>query len=246
MIDINCDMGESIGDQIIGQDEKLMPFISSCNIACGYHGGDDFHIRKTIELALKHSARIGAHPSYPDLEGFGRRPMDIKKSELKGLLVTQIEMLKALVESYGGELSYVKPHGALYNKASKNKEETETIIEAIQSVDSNLALMGLAGSVMEFVANAKGISFISEAFCDRGYEKDGTLMSRIKSRAVFSKVEEVVNQVKSIVFKEQVRADSGETIQLHADSICIHGDNPMAPEFLMAIEQMFKYQKDGN
>ena len=246
MIDINCDMGESVGDQIIGQDEKLMPLITSCNIACGFYGGDDFHMRKTIDLALKHNVRIGAHPSYPDLEWFGRRPMDIEKSKLKRLLVTQIEILKGIVESSGGELSYVKPHGALYNKASKDNEESEAVIEAIQSVDPQLAFMGLAGSIMEVVAEEKGISFIGEAFCDRAYEKDGTLMLRAKPKAVFSSVEDVVKQIKSIVFDRQVKAHSGETIPLDADSICIHGDNPMALEFLMAIEHIVKDHENEN
>ena len=253
MIDINCDMGESVGNQIIGQDEKLMPFITSCNIACGFHGGDDFHMRKTINLALKYNVRMGAHPSYPDLEGFGRRPMDIEKSELKELIVTQIEILKGLVEGYGGELRYVKPHGALYNKASKNKEETETIIEAIQSVDPNLAFMGLAGSAMEVAANEKEISFIAEAFCDRKYEADarlpygqGSLMSRSKTGSVYSSVKDVVSQVESIVFENEVEVGEGHLININADSICIHGDNPIALDFLRAIREMFKTRQIGN
>lgn len=246
MIDINCDMGESIGDQIIGQDEKLMPFISSCNIACGFHGGDDFHMNKTVELALKHGIRIGAHPSYPDLEGFGRRPMDIEKEKLKTLLISQIETLKTMVENYGGKLNYVKPHGALYNKASKNKEEAEVIIEAIQSIGSNLALMGLAGSVMEDVAKAKRIPFIAEAFCDRKYEIDGSLMSRSKTGSVYSNVKNVVSQVESIVLNNEVKVGEAKSIQIKADSICIHGDNPKALEILIAIRQFFKNHKDGN
>ena len=245
LIDINCDMGESIGDQIIGQDEQLMPLVTSCNIACGFHGGDAFHMKKTIELALKHGVRIGAHPSYPDIEGFGRRQMNIENDKLKALLITQIETLKTAVERSGGILSYVKPHGALYNKASNDREEAETIIEAILSVDSGLALMGLAGSVMEDVAKEKGLSFISEAFCDRRYEEDGTLMSRNKVGAVLSRVEDVLNQVESIVYDKQVSINSEKTIPLNADSICIHGDNPMALEFLIAIHYMFKNHTEG-
>lgn len=246
MIDINCDMGESIGDQIIGQDEQLMPYIDSCNIACGFHGGDYFHMNKTIKLALKHQVRIGAHPSYPDLEGFGRREMHIEKKKLKSLLINQIESLKDVVEGNGGALSYVKPHGALYNKAAKNSEEATTVIEAMQTVDTNLALMGLAGSALEKIAKTKGVPFIAEAFCDRKYENDGSLMSRLIPGSVYTQVEEVVNQAKSIVYDEQVVLDSGKKIKVIADSICIHGDNPMALELVKAIRHMFKNQQYGN
>lgn len=243
-IDINCDMGESIGDHIIGQDEKLMPFITSCNIACGYHGGDPIHMKKTVQLALKFNVRIGAHPSYPDLEGFGRRKMSFNKQELKLLIISQIETLKQMVESLGGNLRYVKPHGALYNKASNDKDEAETIIEAIQSVDSRLALMGLAGSMMQHIANEKGITFIAEAFCDRKYEVDGTLMPRSKTGSVYSSVKDVVSQVESIVYDNEVEVDEAKSIKVKADSICVHGDNQMALEFLVAIQQMFRNQSD--
>ena len=184
-IDINCDMGESTGNHIVGQDEKLMPFISSCNIACGFHGGDPYHMAKTIQLALSHNVRIGAHPSYPDLEGFGRRKMDIPKPELKAILEYQIAALKGMVESKGGKLSYVKPHGALYNFASINRVEAETVIDSVNSIDNHLAMMGPKGSEIEIAANKKGIGFIAEAFGDRRYEPDGTLMSRNNPEAVF-------------------------------------------------------------
>lgn len=245
-IDINCDMGESVGDQTIGQDEKLMPFITSCNIACGYHGGDEFHMKKTIDLALKHNVRIGAHPSYPDLEGFGRRKMSFGKGELEKIIKIQISTLKAHIEKSGCVLSYVKPHGALYNKASTNKEEAEIIIDSIQSIDPSLALMGLAGSTMEVIAREKSIAFIAEAFCDRKYEGDGTLMSREKPGSVFRNVGEVTNQVKSIVYENKVTINSNDIIQLNADSICIHGDNPMALKFLIAIHELFNNQSNEN
>jgi len=245
-IDINCDMGESIGNLIIGQDEKLMPFITSCNIACGYHGGDPYHMQKTIELALKHNVRMGAHPSYPDVDGFGRREMSVEKEELKALLVSQIDGLNQMVNRFGGELRYVKPHGALYNKASVNSKEAKIIIDAIQTVSPQLALMGLAGSIMQKAAKEKDIEFIPEAFCDRKYKIDGTLMSRAKQGAVLSNVNEVYTQVNSIVFDKTVTINSGESISINADSICIHGDNPMALEFLGAIRAMFKNHQNGD
>lgn len=238
-IDINCDMGESYGDVIIGQDEKLMPLITSCNIACGYHGGDSFHMRKTILLALKHNVRIGAHPSYPDLEGFGRRKMNFSKEKLISIIGEQMVTLKEMVEELGGKLSYVKPHGALYNKASEDVVESEAVIDAIQSIDGKLKLMGLASSVIEDVAKKKDIDFIAEAFCDRKYEKDGKLMSRGRPEAVLRNREEAVAQVKSIVFDKKVKINATQSIEINANSICVHGDNPMALEFLIAIKAMF-------
>lgn len=245
-IDINCDMGESYGSSIVGQDENLMPLITSCNIACGFHGGDPFQMEKTILIALKHNVRIGAHPSYPDLEGFGRKNMNFDAKELNAIICYQISALKGMVERLGGKLSYVKPHGALYNKASKNIEEASTIIEAIQSIDTNLSLMGLAGSIMQTVARTKGINFIAEAFCDRKYEKDGTLVSREKDGSVFGNVQEVIDQIKVIVFENKIMIDLTYTISVYANSICVHGDNPKALEILKAMKHMFENYRNEN
>lgn len=236
-MDLNCDMGESFGTNIVGQDENIMPFVTSSNIACGFHGGDPVHIEKTIQLAIKHNIRIGAHPSYPDLEGFGRRPMKLPKEELKSILRYQIAALKGMVESAGGKLSYVKPHGALYNTAAHSRDETLTIIEAIQSIDPKLALMGFAGSVMQKEAKAKGMAFIAEAFADRRYEPDGSLMSRSKEGAVLTNVEDVVDQVRNLVEKQRVKTSDGTYISVKADSICVHGDNPSAPEIVKVIRE---------
>jgi 5-oxoprolinase (ATP-hydrolysing) subunit A len=238
-IDINCDMGESLGENIVGQDEKLIPFITSCNIACGFHGGDPVHIQKTIKLALAHNVRIGAHPSYPDLEGFGRRKMEIAPQDLMPVLIYQISALKGMVEAEGGKLRYVKPHGALYNKASVGIREAYVIIDAIKAIDSNLALMGLAGSKMETAAKEMGVSFIAEAFGDRKYVEGGVLMSRDKIGSVFTKVEEVISQVQSILVTKNIETETGKYISVKADSICIHGDNPMALAFLQDIHQLF-------
>ncbi len=236
-------MGESLGSTIISQDEKLMPFITSCNIACGFHGGDPKHMQKTIRLAIANNVRIGAHPSYPDLEGFGRRKMDIEPEELKAILIYQISALKGMVECEGGTLSYVKPHGALYNKASIDSSEAQVIISSIKSMDPNLALMGLAGSEMEKAAKEMGVEFIAEAFCDRRYELDGSLMPRSRPDAIVSKVEDVVKQVASIVFDKRVEISVDKFIPIQADSICIHGDNPMALEFVKGIHHLFSPSK---
>lgn len=238
IIDINCDMGESFGHFKIGNDEALFPLIQSCNIACGFHGGDPFHIENTIKNALKYGLKIGAHPSYPDLAGFGRRKMDIPKAALKAILKYQIAALKGMTESLGGRISYVKPHGALYNFAANNEEETLTIIAAIQEIDPDLKLMGLAGSVTEKVAIQHKIPFLAEAFGDRKYMENGTLMSRSEEGSVIENPAEAAAQIWSITQQNQVVTASGKRIPIHAQSICIHGDNPAAVEILSAFRSM--------
>lgn len=244
-MDINCDMGESFGANIVGQDEAIMPYVTSCNIACGFHGGDPVHIERTIRLALKNNVRIGAHPSYPDLEGFGRRPMQLPPEDLIPILKYQISALKGMVESVGGKLIYVKPHGALYNLASQNREEALTIVAAIQLIDPNLALMGFAGSVMKDVAEQEGVTFIAEAFADRQYEPDSSLMSRSKSGAVLTSAEDVLVQVKNIVQKQMVVTSDGSELPVHAQSVCVHGDNPAAPDIVKRINEYFKSSHAG-
>lgn len=239
-IDINCDMGESYGNFKVGNDEAIFPYISSCNIACGFHGGDPFHMQKTIKSALKYNVKIGAHPSYPDLAGFGRRKMDMNDEELKAVLKYQIAAIKGMVESEGGQLEYVKPHGALYNASASDVNECQMIVEAVKEIDSNLALMGLANSRVKKEANANGLDFIAEAFADRRYLPSGQLMSRKQKGSVITKPEEAFEQVKSLVMNQSVTADGGNHIAIKADSICIHGDNPSAVETLKLIKDFYR------
>lgn len=236
-IDINCDMGESFGNFKIGNDEAIFPYITSCNIACGFHGGDPLQMEKTINLALKHGVQIGAHPSYPDLAGFGRRKMQLKKQELKALLKYQIAALKGMAESLGGQVAYVKPHGALYNTAADNETETLAIIQAIQEMGSNIALMGLAGSTMETVAKKEQIPFVAEAFADRRYTPQGRLMSRSLEGSVIHNPKAAADQVISLVLKNKVQSNKKIPVTVKAQSICIHGDNPQVVEILEAIHQ---------
>ncbi len=238
-IDINCDLGESYGNFKIGQDIDIFPYITSCNIACGFHGGDPLQIEKTIQLALNHNVRIGAHPSYPDLLGFGRVNMEIDKAALKALVKYQIAALKGLVESQGGNLKYVKPHGALYNTISKDYDKAITVIKAIQSFSSSLALMGLAGSHLEKLAFQNNIPFISEAFIDRRYQENGMLMSRSKNYAVIKNPSEALEQARMIFFEKQVKTETGKYIPLKANSFCIHGDNPSALMILKKLKKSF-------
>lgn len=235
-IDINCDMGESFGNFTIGNDEKVFPYISSCNIACGFHGGDPWHIEQTIKGALTHGLQIGAHPSYPDLAGFGRRFMQVNPEELKAIVKYQVAALKGMTESLGGKLAYVKPHGALYNTAARQKAEALAIIGAIQDIDPTLILMGLAGSPIEVLAGEMDIPFVAEAFADRKYMRDGSLRSRTLDGAVIESPEEATAQVLSIVLEHGVQTYDGTSIPLKAQSICIHGDNRQVEALLQAID----------
>ncbi|MTI20360.1 5-oxoprolinase subunit PxpA [Fulvivirga sp. RKSG066] len=234
-IDINCDMGESFGQFKIGNDTELFPYITSCNIACGFHGGDPYHIEKTIKHAISHGVQIGAHPSYPDLAGFGRRKMQLSVEELSAIIKYQVAALKGMTESCGGKLKYVKPHGALYNSIADDDQEATVVIEAIQAVDDQLAIMGLAGSGIESLATKKGIRFIKEAFADRKYTSEGRLESRSKENAVISNPQEAAKQVMHMVMHGKVRASDMSEVDIAADSVCIHGDNPSAVNILQAI-----------
>lgn len=236
-IDINCDMGESYGRFKIGNDDTIFPYITSCNIACGFHGGDPLTIENTIKKAIKYGVRIGGHPSFPDLSGFGRRYMEMRGEELKALVKYQIGALKSMTESEGGELSYVKPHGALYNMAAKNISVAMCIGQAISEIDNNLKLMGMAGSEMEEAAKKNKLKFVAEAFADRRYEPDGELMSRNKEGAVISDAEEAAEQMLSMVKNKSVETSSGGLILIHAQSFCIHGDNPNAVNILKKINE---------
>ena len=237
-ININCDMGESYGHFKVGNDDAIFPYIDSCNIACGFHGGDPFHMEATIKKAIAHDVIIGAHPAYPDLAGFGRRKMQIPPKELKAILKYQIAAIKGMTESLGGQLAYVKPHGALYNTAASSREETTVIIDAIQSIDSQLSLMGLAGSVVEIMAKEQQIPFIAEAFADRKYNADGRLQSRQIEGAVIHDPQQSAAQVLSIIQKQQVVSASGTIVPIIAQSVCIHGDNPAAVVILKAIREV--------
>jgi 5-oxoprolinase (ATP-hydrolysing) subunit A len=236
-IDINCDMGESFGQFKVGNDEAVFPYITSCSIACGFHGGDANHMERTVTSAIARGVRIGAHPSYPDLAGFGRKKMQLSSKELNSIIKYQVSALRGMTDSLGGQLEYVKPHGALYNTIAGNREEAKTVYEAIREVDPSLMVMGLAGSIAAEIAQELGLQFIAEAFADRTYRADGTLTSRSEEGAVISDADESVVQVLSIILDKHVVTSEGITIPMHADSICIHGDNPAAVDILRALDE---------
>lgn len=232
-------MGESYGRFQIGNDEALFPYITSCNIACGFHGGDPLHIERTIEKALAHDLRIGAHPSYPDLMGFGRRKMQLSRDELSALIKYQVAALIGMVESMGGQLSYVKPHGALYNSMVQDAAEAETVVLAIKAISPELAVMGLAGSQVKAITKAAGMTFIAEAFADRRYDNNGHLVARGKPGAVIGDAHAAAEQVWEMVNQQQLTSIEGKKLSLKADSFCIHGDNPAAVAILKAIHAKF-------
>ncbi|MEM1217991.1 MAG: 5-oxoprolinase subunit PxpA, partial [Bacteroidota bacterium] len=218
----------------VGNDQAVLPLVSSCNIACGMHGGDPLTIEKTIQRAIALGKRIGAHPSYADLAGFGRRPMQLPKADLMALLRYQIASLKGLCELHGGRLSYVKPHGALYNTAAKDSDLGAWVIEVMQGFP-DLALMGLAGSTLQRQAEQTGVPFLAEAFIDRAYTAKGHLVSRQRVGAVINDPEQAVEQILSMLDRKVVRSMEGVEVSLQADSFCIHGDTPTAVSILTAL-----------
>ncbi len=234
-IDINCDMGEGAAF-----DALLLPYITSCNIACGGHAGDAEWMERTVKLALRNGVQMGAHPSYPDREGFGRKRLVMSKKDLQATIKKQVLCLKNIASTHGASLKYVKPHGALYHEMAVNSAEADAVIETIRKIDPKLALMGLAGSTMANVAHLRGIQFIPEAFADRRYQKNGLLLPRKVEGAVLSEPMEAVLQVRNLVRKQCVYGPAGERIKIEARSICLHGDNPEVVALLKALATDFK------
>lgn len=231
-IDINCDMGEGFET-----DEEIMPFISSANIACGAHAGDIATIKKTIALAIKHNVAIGAHPSYPDREGFGRREMKLPLEEIFELVIEQISLIKQIAEDMGATLHHVKPHGALYNAAAKDPLLSQTITKAIKFVDEKILVYGLPNSWSEKAALGCGLTFYKEFFSDRTYTDDGSLTPRTEKNALVNSVDAALNQVLQVITEGTVKTVSGKIIPLTADTICIHGDGLHAVEFVKTIRE---------
>ena len=227
-VDINCDMGESFGAYEIGADDEVLPHVTSANIACGFHGGDPTVMRKTVAAAAKHGVAVGAHPSLPDLVGFGRRAMQVTPDEVYDLLIYQIGALLGVTRAAGVPLKHVKPHGALYNMAAAQPALADAIARAVHDVDASLVLFGLAGSHLVKAAERAGIRSASEAFADRNYLHDGALVPRSRPDALVHDVDEAVRRAVRMVREAVVPDVEGEEIPIRADTICIHGDGPHA------------------
>jgi len=242
-VDLNSDIGESFGDYKMGLDENVAKHISSANIACGFHAGDPMVMEKTVEIALRENIAIGAHPGYPDLMGFGRREMKVSAREAKNYIKYQIGALWAFAESKGVKLQHVKTHGAFYNMAAKDAVLAKAIAEAIFEVDKNLILVGLANSEMIKAGKEVGLKVANEVFADRAYNADGTLVSRNKEGAVIHDKNIAIARVLRMVKEGKVESITGEDIDIQADTICVHGDNPQAVEFVEEIRKTL--EKEG-
>lgn len=234
-VDLNCDMGESFGAYRLGHDEEILAYITSANIACGFHAGDASTMRKTVRLALEHHVAIGAHPGLQDLVGFGRRRMDISPQEAYDIVVYQIGALWGFVKSEGGTLAHVKPHGELYNMAAKDAKLAEAVAEAVYKVDPGLILFGLAGSELIKAGQRIGLRTASEVFADRTYQADGTLTPRREPNAIITDEKQALSQVIRMVKEGKVWTQQQVDISIQADTICVHGDGPNALEFARNI-----------
>lgn len=234
-IDLNADVGESLGAWTMGHDEALMPYLTSANIACGFHAGDPQTIDRTVALAVQHGVAIGAHPSLPDLQGFGRRNMAITPDEAYQLVLYQAGAVRAFAHAHGVRLHHVKAHGALYNMAASDEGLSRGIVRAVQALGDHVALTVLAGSVTERVARDAGLRVACEVFADRRYLDNGLLVPRSDPRAMIVDADESIQQVIAMVTQGRCVALSGQTIAVHADTVCLHGDQPDAVHFAQAL-----------
>ncbi|CUT94912.1 5-oxoprolinase subunit PxpA [Staphylococcus capitis] len=242
-IDLNCDLGEAFGNYSFGGDKDIIPLITSANIACGFHAGDENVMNETIQLAKENNVGIGAHPGLPDLQGFGRRKMDIKPKEIYNLVVYQLGALNGFCKTHGTRINHVKPHGALYNMGAKNKEIAQAIAQAVYDFDKSLVLVGLSNTLLISEAETLGLRTASEVFADRRYEDDGQLVSRQESDATITNTDEALQQVLKMVTENKVVSKNGKEIDLQADTICVHGDGAHALDFVTQIRK--KLTKEG-
>ncbi|MBU3609164.1 LamB/YcsF family protein [Polynucleobacter wuianus] len=235
-MDINSDMGEGFGAWDMGNDALLLDYITSTNIACGWHAGDPARMKKLVELATAKKVHIGAHPGLPDLVGFGRREMAISEQDAYNYVLYQAGALQAFVNAAGNTLHHVKPHGALYNQAAKDIKLARGIARAVRDLGSDVILYGLAGSCLIDAAKELNVPVWQEVFADRKYTKEGFLVPRTQAGAVISDESEALEQVMSMSKDGKVVAIDGSEIKIQADTLCIHGDNPHAVEFAKKIK----------
>ncbi len=234
-IDINCDMGES-NDAF--KDVAILDYVTSINIACGYHAGNHTMMRQTVRNAIHKNVHIGAHPGYPDPEGFGRRNMDVSTEEIYNMIVYQIGALQAFVSVEKGVLHHVKPHGALYNQSANDIEKATAIVNAVYDLNPSYILYCLAGSKMAEIAKEKGLHVYEEVFSDRNYNDDGTLVNRLESNALIQTEEEMLVHVKGILTSNEVMSVQQKKIKISAQTLCIHGDGPLALDYAKKIYEL--------
>jgi len=238
-IDLNCDMGESYGAWKMGADAQVMPFITSANIACGFHGGDPATIRQTVRLALDHGVAIGAHPSLPDIQGFGRRAMKISPQDMYDLVVYQAGAVEAFARAAGGRLHHIKCHGALYNMAAMDEGLSEAMVKAAKDL-GGVMLYVLSNSKNFSRAKSMGIPVAGEVFADRGYSDDGTLAPRDRPGGMIEDAQAAVRQALAMIEEGTVISLNGKRVPVAADTLCLHGDQPGAAAFAAALRKAFK------
>lgn len=242
-VDLNSDLGESFGAYTMGMDEAVIAHVSSANVACGYHASDPLVMDKTVAACKAAGVAVGAHPGFPDLQGFGRRNMACTPKEVKAYVQYQLGAILAFTAAHGIKLQHCKPHGALYNMAAKDEALAMAIAEAVASVDKDIILMGGSGSKMLEAGRKLGLRVASEVFADRAYQADGSLVPRSKPGAVIHDKDEAIARTIKMVKEGKVIAITGEEVPLEAHSICVHGDNPSAVEFVKNIRE--RLQAEG-
>ncbi|ANF31537.1 hypothetical protein A0130_07500 [Leifsonia xyli] len=236
-IDLNSDLGESFGAWSMGDDAALLRLVSSANVACGFHAGDASTMLATCREAAADGVTVGAHVSYRDLAGFGRRSMDVPPGELRDEVLYQLAALTGLARVAGTAVRYVKPHGALYNRIVHDEAQANAVVDAVVAFDPSLALLGLAGSAVERAAGEAGVRFVREAFVDRGYRADGTLVPRTEPGALLSDADAIADRAVRMVTDGRVTAVDGTELDVAVDSLCVHGDTPGAVAMARAVRE---------
>lgn len=242
-VDLNADVGESFGRWSLGDDFTLLQYVTSANVAAGFHAGDPAGIRSVCERAAQLDVRVGAHPGYRDLAGFGRRPMDIPRAELRDDLIYQIGAVSGMARAAGTSVSYVKAHGALYNRAVEDPEQAGAIVDAVTDFDPKLAVVVMPGSVLWRLASEAGLRTVIEAYADRAYTATGQLVSRREAGSVLTDTATVVDRVVRLVTEGRVTAIDGTVVELTPDSICLHGDTPGAVDLARAVHSALRESK---
>ena len=236
-VDLNSDLGESFGRYTLGMDADILPLVSSANVACGYHASDPLVMDKTIAMAKEAGVRVGAHPGFPDLMGFGRRNMDVSPAEAKAYTLYQLGALDAFCKAHGIKMQHVKPHGAMYNMAGKDYVLSKAICEAVYEYDKELIVMALSGGELVHAAEDMGLKVAREVFADRAYEEDGSLVNRRKEGAMTTDENEAIARVVRMIKEQKVTAVTGKDIPIKADSVCVHGDGVKALAFVKKIRE---------
>ena len=236
-VDLNSDLGESFGRYTLGMDADILQLVSSANVACGYHASDPLVMNKTIAMAKVAGVRVGAHPGFPDLMGFGRRNMDVSPAEAKAYTLYQLGALDAFCKAHGVKMQHVKPHGAMYNMAGKDYALSKAICEAIYEYDKDLIVMALSGGELVHAAEDMGLKVAREVFADRAYEEDGSLVNRRKEGAMITDENEAIARVVRMIKEQKVTAITGKDIPIKADSVCVHGDGVKALAFVKKIRE---------